>query len=226
MISGVRASSIRIEFDLVDDGVMERPMHHILQPKLHVIAQIIEAQLVIGAVGDIGGVGLAALGIGKTMHNAAYRQPEEAVDRAHPLGVATRQVVVNGDHVHALPRQCVEIDRQGRDQRLALAGLHLGDHAPVQDDTAEQLHVEGPLTQCSFRRLTHGGEGVDQEIVERLASRQPLAEPGRAGAQLIVAECLELWLECIDGGDVLIQAFEESFVGAAEEPPRDRSEHP
>ena len=128
--------------------------------------------------------------------------------------------------MHALRRQGVEIDRQGRDQRLALAGLHLGDHAAVQDDAAQKLHIEGPLAQCSLRRLAHGGEGVDQKVVEGLATRQPLAEPGRARPQCVVTERLELWLERIDGGDVPVQAFEESFVGGAEEPPRDRSEHP
>ena len=59
MISGVRASSIRIEFDLVDDRVMERPVDHVLQPELHVVAQIVEAELVVGAVGDVAAIGLA-----------------------------------------------------------------------------------------------------------------------------------------------------------------------
>ena len=86
-----------------------------------------------------------------------------------------------------LRRQRVEIDRQGRDQRLAFAGLHLGDHAAVQDDAAQQLHVEMALAQRSLRRLADGGERVDQKIVERLAARQPLPEPGRARPQFVVA---------------------------------------
>ena len=71
MISGVRASSIRIEFDLVDDGVMEGSMHHFLQPELHVVAQIVEAQLVVGAVRDVGGVGVPPFGIGQPVDDAA-----------------------------------------------------------------------------------------------------------------------------------------------------------
>ena len=174
MISGVRASSIRIEFDLVDDGVMEGPMHHFFQPELHVVAEVVEAQLVVGAVRDVGGIGIPPLGIGQAVDDAADGEAEEAVDRAHPLGVAPRQVVVDGDHVHASRRQGVEIDRQRRDQRLAFAGLHLGDHAPVQHDAAEELHVEMALAERSLRRLADGGEGVDQKIVEGLATRQPL----------------------------------------------------
>ena len=59
MISGVRASSIRIEFDLVDDGVDVPALDHVLQPVLHVVAQIVEAELVVGAVGDVAVVGLS-----------------------------------------------------------------------------------------------------------------------------------------------------------------------
>ena len=226
MISGVRASSIRIEFDLVDDGVMEGPMHHFFQPELHVVAEVVEAQLVVGAVRDVGGIGIPALGIGQAVDDAADGEAEEAVDRAHPLGVAPRQVVVDGDHVHASRRQGVEIDRQRRDQRLAFAGLHLGDHAPVQHDAAEELHVEVALAERPLRRLADGGEGVDQEIVGRLAAGQPFLEPGRTRPQLVVGERLELRFERIDGGDLSVQTLQESFVGGAEEPPRDRSEHP
>ena len=53
MISGVRASSIRIEVDLVDDGEDMAALHHVLNTILHVVAQIVEAQLVVGAVGDV-----------------------------------------------------------------------------------------------------------------------------------------------------------------------------
>jgi len=53
------------------------------------------------------------------------------MDATHPFGVAGRQVVVDGDEVDALAGQPVEIGRQCGDERLALAGLHLGDPAEV-----------------------------------------------------------------------------------------------
>ena len=43
--------------DLVDDGVDMAALHHVLEPVLHVVAQIVEAELVVGAVGDVAGVG-------------------------------------------------------------------------------------------------------------------------------------------------------------------------
>ena len=73
MISGVRASSIRIEFDLVDDRVDVAALDHVLGPVLHVVAQIIEAELVVGAVGHVAGIGRLALGILQPMHDHARR---------------------------------------------------------------------------------------------------------------------------------------------------------
>ncbi len=53
MMSGVRASSMRIEFNLVDDREMVTALHHGVQLVLHVVAKIVEAELVVGAVGDV-----------------------------------------------------------------------------------------------------------------------------------------------------------------------------
>ena len=112
------------------------------------------------------GIGLAALRIVEVVDDAADAHAEKAVDLAHPLGVAVGEVVVDGDDVDAVAGKRVEIDRQGRDQGLAFAGLHLGDHAAMQHDAAHQLHVEMALAERALGRLAHGGEGVGQEVVE------------------------------------------------------------
>ena len=155
--------------DLVDDGVEVAALDHVLQPVLHVVAQIVEAVFVVGAVGDVAGIGLLALGIVEAVHDHAGGQAEEAVDLSHPVGVAPGEVVVDGDDVDALAGQRIEIDRQRRDQRLAFAGLHLGDIAFVQHHAADQLHVEMPLAERALGRLAHGGEGRNQDVVEGLA---------------------------------------------------------
>ena len=62
MISGVRASSTRIEFDFVDDGEDMAALNHVRQVVFHIVAQIVEAEFVVGAVGDVGGVGLRGAG--------------------------------------------------------------------------------------------------------------------------------------------------------------------
>ena len=103
-MSGVRASSIRIEVHLVDDGEVMRALHHVVDAHLHVVAQIVEAELVVGAVGHVAGVLLGALLVIQLVHDAADGQAQEPVDRAHPLGVALGEVVVHGDDVDAACR--------------------------------------------------------------------------------------------------------------------------
>ena len=78
----------------------------------------------------------------EVVHDDADAQAEELVEAAHPLRVALGQVVVDGDDVDALAFERIQVDGQGGDERLAFAGLHLGDFAVVQDHAADQLHVE------------------------------------------------------------------------------------
>ena len=153
--------------DLVDDRVIVTALHHRGALVLHVVAQIVEAELVVGGVGDVAGIGGAALLVGEAVHDDADGQAEELVDAAHPFGVALGEVVVDGDDVDALAGERVEIDGQRGDQRLALAGAHLGDAAIVQHHAADELDVEGPHAEHAPRRLAHGGEGRHQQIVER-----------------------------------------------------------
>ena len=47
--------------DFVDDAVEVTALNLILELELHVVAEIVEAELVVGAVSDVGGVGVAAL---------------------------------------------------------------------------------------------------------------------------------------------------------------------
>ena len=86
--------------------------------------------------------------------------------------------------MHALPRQGVEVGGQGGHQGLALAGLHLGDAALMEDDAAHQLHPVGPEAQHPVRRLPGGGEGLRENVVQSLAVLQALFE--------LLGLCLEL----------------------------------
>ncbi len=147
-----------------------------------VVAQVVEAELVVRAVGDVGGVGGAARGAVRLV--AVDHVDGEAVeleDRRHPLGVAPREVRVDGDDVHAAPGEGVEVDRRDADERLALARLHLGDAALVERDAAEQLHVVGhhvpvdrraaglpALADHAAAGLLDDGEGLGQDFVEHL----------------------------------------------------------
>ena len=118
--------------------------------------------------------------------------------RAHPLGVAAGQVVVDRDDVDALAFERVEIGGQRGDERLAFAGLHLGDLALVQHHAADQLHVEVPHVQHAAAGLADDGERLGQEVVERLAV-------GDAGPELggLVAQLRRRSARWIDGSSAL-----------------------
>ena len=204
--------------DLVDDGEGVAALDHLRHVVFHVVAQIVEAELVVRAVGDVGGVGLPALIVVETMHDDADGHAEKLVDLAHPLRVAAGEIVVDGDDVHAFAGERVEIDCGGGDQRLAFAGAHLRDRAFVQDQAADQLNVEMPLLQRALGRLAHRGEGGGGQIVERLAGRELGAKFGGLGAQLIVAQRLELGLQRIDRRDLRPIALQAAVVRRTEHP--------
>ena len=63
-------------------------------------------------------------------------------------------------------RQRVEHDRERRRERLALAGLHLGDAAVVQRHRADQLHVEVAHPHRALACLAHDRKALWQQIVE------------------------------------------------------------
>ena len=128
--------------DLVDDRVVVRALNPLLQRVHHVVAQVVEAELVVGPVGDVGVVRAPALlGSGLVEVDAVHREAEQLVDRAHPLGVALSQVRVHGDQVRAAARQCVQVEGHGGHEGLPLTRGHLPDTAAVQLHRPDELHV-------------------------------------------------------------------------------------
>src|SRR5580698_6929253 len=91
--------------DLIDDGEIVSALHAIVQIELHVVAQIVETEFVVSAVGNVGGVGLATLLVVKIVYDDAHTEAQEAIEFAHPLGIALGQIVIDCDYVHAAPAQ-------------------------------------------------------------------------------------------------------------------------
>ena len=156
----------RVHF--VDDREVMPALHAILQIVLHVVAQVIEAEFVVRAVGDVGGVGGAALRVVQIVHDHADRKPQHLVDRAHPLRVAAGQVIVHGDDVHALAGERIQIGGQRGDERFSFARLHLRNFSLVQDDSADQLHVEMAHAERAAARFAHQRKRRHDRGLERL----------------------------------------------------------
>ena len=152
--------------DFVDDAVVVAALDLIAEFELHVVAEVVEAELVVGAVGDVGGVGFAALGIVEVVDDDADGETEEAVDFAHPLGVAFGEVVVDGDDVDAAAGEGIEIAGQGGDEGFAFAGLHLGDLSGVEDDATDELNVEVAHADGALAGFADDGEGFGEDVVE------------------------------------------------------------
>ncbi len=106
-------------------------LRHFAKLGHHIVAQIVKTKFVVGAVGDIGRVGLAPLHFFQIFHfyrdlifiyfmrliqmrfvvlYASHAQTQQLIDRPHPVGVALGQIIVNRDHVHTLTRQGVQIN--------------------------------------------------------------------------------------------------------------------
>ncbi len=84
----------RVHF--VHDGEIMSALHLLLLAERHaVVAQIIEAELRVRAVGDVAIVLLAADVRRLVVQNHADRQAEKFVDRAHPFRVARGEIIVD-----------------------------------------------------------------------------------------------------------------------------------
>ena len=58
--------------DFVDDREVVAALNHLLEMELHVVAQIVEAQFVVGAVGHVAGILLAALVVGQAVDDTTH----------------------------------------------------------------------------------------------------------------------------------------------------------
>ena len=173
---------------LVHDDEVVAPLDHLLLVDGHVVPEVVEAQLVVGAVGDVGGVGGAALGGGEAVDDQAHGEAHKPVDLAHPLGVTLGQVVVDGDDVDALAGEGVEVGGEDGHQSLAFTGLHLGDPALMEHDAADDLDPVGPHAQHPVGCLPAGGEGLGEDVVQSRALGQPVLEYLGLGLQVLVGE--------------------------------------
>ena len=211
--------------DLVDNGEFEAALVAVGHLHCHVVAQVVKPELVVGAVGDVGGVSLL-LHVGGALRQVhPDRESEETVDAAHPVGVAARQVIVYRDDVHAQTRQRIQIGRQRCHQGLTFAGTHLGNLAGVQNHAANQLHVEMAHIEHALSRFAHHGKGLGQQAVQHLALGQPRLELRGLGAQRLVRQRGNCRLQHIDALHGLAVTLDEPVVTGAENASEDSGEH-
>jgi len=201
----------------VNDGVVIFALHAVGDAELHVVAQVIEAEFVVGPVRNIGVVGFLTLVVVQVVNNHAHLHAERPVDAPHPFRIALRQVIVDGDHVDALAGERVQVAGQGSDEGFAFAGLHFGDPALVKHHTAHQLDVEMAHIENPPAGLANYREGLHHQVVKRGALGDFFLEfdgfPGEFGVRQL-AYCR---FECADGCHHRVQLFDFTFVLGSED---------
>ena len=167
-------------------------------PEHQAVLEVVEHQLLVGAVGDVAGIGGAPRGRLHALGDGAHRKPEEAVHRLHPFGVAQYEEVVDGDDVHRNTRHRGGAGRQRGGEGLALAGFHFGDLAVEHHAATQQLHVERAHPQAPFGDLAHQRERLGhQGFLEALAVERA-AQFRHTFAQLRVGQVRETQPRGID----------------------------
>src|SRR4029078_10739926 len=120
----------------------------------------------------------------------------------------------------------IEIDGKRGDQRLAFAGLHLGNLAFVEDHPADQLDVEMPLAERPLGGFPDGGKCRYQDVVERGAFGHLLLEFFGARPERVVRQRLEFFFERVDLVHPRLIAADPPIVGGTEQLAGDCADHP
>ena len=222
---------------LVHDREGVPTLHPRLKLSDHVVAQVVEAELVIRAVGDVRGVRLttgdwakacgallAAMEIGikdvrRVMGDDAEREAEEGEERTHPLRVASREVVVDCDHVDASAGERIDGGGERADKRLPFTSAHLRNLPLMQNDRTQDLHVVWAQLDRSSGRFASRSENFWKRFVERgalrVAAQRAKLRSDRIHSCTDIFGARRLHLICarVDGGEDWREATDLSVVG-------------
>ena len=205
----------RVHF--VDDRIVERTLAASGDVVLHVVTQVVEAEFVVRAVRDVGGIGGALFLVVLIREDLADRKTEPVVEAAHPVRVAGGKVIVDGHDVAALAGKGVEVHGERGGECLAFARAHFSDLAVVENHCADELHVEVAHAEHAHGGFTNHGKSFGEELVGRRALGDAVAEFLRLGLQLFVRERLHGGLELVDGIALAAILLDQAVVATTED---------
>ncbi len=131
------------------------------------VAEIIEAELFVGAVDDVATVGGAALVVIETGDDDADIEAQGVVEGSHDFSVPFGEVIIDGDDVDPPTGDGVEYGGERGDEGFSFAGGHFGYGAVVKFDPADELDVVGPETEFTFGDDANAGKDGREIFVER-----------------------------------------------------------
>jgi hypothetical protein len=157
----------------------------------HLVAQVVEHQLLVAGVDDVPRVGGAPFGGLLAGDDQPGGQAQRAIERRQLRRIAGGQIVVHRDHVHHPPRQRGGGRGQRRRQRLALAGRQLRHPAAQHRRGRHQLHVVGRHAQVTRRHHAQQREHPRHRVGREAGAQQRTQFAGRlrrrlGGAQRVV----------------------------------------
>ena len=98
---------------LVNDSEIITTLDLLLACGCHaIVAQVVEPEFAVGAVGDVHRVLLAANIRRLVVLDTANRQTKEIVELSHPLCVTSSEVIVDRDQMSTLSTQCIQVQGQ------------------------------------------------------------------------------------------------------------------
>ncbi len=203
--------------NFIDHREIGLALELVFQTEGHVVAQVVKAQLVVGAVSNIALVGSALLLWVLEWHHHTNGHAKELVQRTHGIGVTAGQIVVDRHHVNALAGQRIQVDRQRCYQRLTLTGFHLGDLAFVQCHAADQLDIKVTHAHHPLARLADNGKGFGQQLVQGGTIGQALLELAGLRLQLFIAQRIQPLFLSVDGNNHLAHALQLTIVLASQQ---------
>ena len=203
--------------NLVDNGKELATLDLFLGGKGHIVAQVIKTEFVIGAIGNVGCIGLL---LGYRVHTGntdTGSHAEEVVEFAHPLCITAGQIVIYRNDMHTLAGQRIKIGCQGRNQGLAFTGTHLGNLAAVQHHAADQLYIKVAHTQYATTGLPDHGKGFGEELIKGFAFVQAFTEFYGFCRQLLIAERFNFGFQRIDLRDGFTVFLDNAVIAAAKD---------
>ena len=108
----------------------------------HVVAQVVETELVVCSECDVGHICLSALvRVGTVLVDAVNTQAMEHIQWTHPLRVTLCKVVVDCNHVYTIAGQGIQEYRECCHKGLSFTSRHLGNLTFVEYHATEQLYI-------------------------------------------------------------------------------------
>ena len=83
------------------------PLDLLTETERHIVSEIVEPKLIVGAVSDVGSIGGVFFRPLHSLNNQANGQAHETVYLSHLLTVPLGQIIIDGDYVDAITRQGV-----------------------------------------------------------------------------------------------------------------------